>query len=208
MTQVEVRNVSDLEEKGRSLHPPFFYRGSSRFADSTDPKRKSRNAVQCREARNQVMFRHLLIAPQRERGHRPRRAGKVRVHPDAIVTESYRRLAKAKTSGMQPESSPAALNQSRARHEATHFKDEFVSTESAAFNRAGNAPTLPRCWTNTAPSILHPESAGPRHAAYHRTELNRSTRPRLLRPRSDRIRPGKHDLVIGRDDEIRRVSRC
>src|ERR1700686_5373120 len=101
---------------------------------------KAQEAVQQCQAiaeknNSQVMFPlHLLIALAEEKEGIVRGVlEKCGVHPDAIVTEAHRLLGELpKTTGMQPGMYLApALNQvlERAFDEATHFKDEFVSTE-------------------------------------------------------------------------------
>ena len=84
---------------------------------------------------SQVMFpAHLLIALAQEKEGIVRPVlEKCGVHPDAIVSEAQRLLQNLpKTSGMQPGvylSQPLNQVLERAFDEATHFKDEFVSTE-------------------------------------------------------------------------------
>src|SRR5437588_9905741 len=101
---------------------------------------KAQEAVQQCQAiaeknENQVMFPlHMLIALAEEKEGIVRGVlEKCGVHPDAIVSEAYRLLGETpKASGMQPGMYLAPpLNQvlERAFDEATHFKDEFVSTE-------------------------------------------------------------------------------
>ena len=84
---------------------------------------------------NQVLFPiHLLIAlAQEKEGIVCTVLEKTGIHPDAIVGEAERVVdGLPKTSGMQPGvylSQPLNQIMERAFDEATHFKDEFVSTE-------------------------------------------------------------------------------
>src|SRR5262249_2640421 len=84
---------------------------------------------------SQVMFPlHLLIAlAQEKEGIVRPLLEKCGVHPDAIVSEATRQIASLpKTSGMQPGmylAQPQNQVLERAFDEASHFKDEFVSTE-------------------------------------------------------------------------------
>src|ERR1051326_991396 len=83
---------------------------------------------------SQVMFPlHLLIALAEEKEGIVRPIlEKCNVQPDAIVSEGLRIVATLpKTAGQPGMSLSQPLNQvlERAFDEATHFKDEFVSTE-------------------------------------------------------------------------------
>src|ERR1044071_4110305 len=84
---------------------------------------------------NQVLFPlHLLIALAQEKEGIVRPVlEKCGVHPDAVVSEATRLMSNVpKTAGMQPGmyfSQPLNQVMERAFDEATHFKDEFVSTE-------------------------------------------------------------------------------
>src|SRR5580693_10507426 len=86
------------------------------------------------KSENQVLFPlHLLIALAEEKEGIVRPVlEKCGVHPDAVVSEARRALGNLpKTSGMQPGmylSQPLNQALERAFDEATHFKDEFVST--------------------------------------------------------------------------------
>src|ERR1044071_4202667 len=101
---------------------------------------KAQEAVQqtqsiAEKSESQVMFPlHLLIALAQEREGIVRPVlEKCNVHPDAVVSEARRQLANLpKAGGMQPGmylSQPLNEVLERAFDEATHFKDEFVSTE-------------------------------------------------------------------------------
>ena len=84
---------------------------------------------------NQILFPlHLLIALAEEKEGIVRPVlEKCNVHPDAIVSEARRLLGNLpKQSGLQPGlylSQPMNQVLEKAFDEATHFKDEFVSTE-------------------------------------------------------------------------------
>ena len=84
---------------------------------------------------NQILFPlHLLIALAEEKEGIVRPVlEKCNVHPDAIVTEARRLLVNLpKQAGLTPGmylSQPMNQVLEKAFDEATHFKDEFVSTE-------------------------------------------------------------------------------
>jgi ATP-dependent Clp protease ATP-binding subunit ClpB len=166
---------------------------------------------------SQVMFPlHLLIALAEEKEGIVRPVlEKCGVHPDAIVAEARNMLHSVpKTAGGQPGmylSQPLNQVLERAFDEATHFKDEFVSTEHLLLSIAEER-------NDPAGQLLH--RAGATHDAILKalvsvrgnqrvTDQNPETKyqalERYAHDLTDSARQGKLDPVIGRDDEIRRV---
>ena len=110
---------------------------------------------------SQVLFPlHLLIALAEEKEGIVRPVlEKCNVHPDAIVTEARKLLTGLpKTAGMQPGmylSQPLNQVLERAFDEATHFKDEFVSTEHLLLGIAEErSAAIPQASCSTAPAPL------------------------------------------------------
>src|SRR5215471_14741388 len=183
---------------------------------------KAQEAVQqtqaiAQESESQVMFPlHLLIALAREREGIVRPLlEKCNVHPDAIVSEAERQLANLpKTSGMQPGmylSQP--LNQviERAFDEATHFKDEFVSTEhlllSLSQQRGDPAGQMLDRAGATHDAILKAlvSVRGTQRVTDQNPESKYQALERYAHDLTESARQGKLDPVVGREDEIRRV---
>ena len=166
---------------------------------------------------NQVLFPlHLLIALAEEKEGIVRPVlEKCGVHPDAIVAEANRLLANVpKTSGMQPGmylSQPLNQVMERAYDEATHFKDEFVSTEhlllALSEQRSDPAAELLDRAGATHDAILQAlvSVRGSQRVTDQNPESKYQALERYAHDLTESARKGKLDPVIGRDDEIRRV---
>jgi ATP-dependent Clp protease ATP-binding subunit ClpB len=166
---------------------------------------------------SQVMFPlHLLVALAEEKEGIVRPVlEKCGVHPDAIVSEARRLLGSLpRTSGMQPGmylSQPLNQVLERAFDEATHFKDEFVSTEhlllSMAEQRSDQAGQLLDRAGATHDAILKAlvSVRGTQRVTDQNPESKYQALERYAHDLTDSARQGKLDPVIGRDDEIRRV---
>jgi ATP-dependent Clp protease ATP-binding subunit ClpB len=166
---------------------------------------------------SQVMFPlHLLVAlAQEKEGIVRPLLEKCGVHPDAILSEATRQIANLpKTSGMQPGMYLAQpLNQvfERAFDEASHFKDEFVSTEhlllSIADQRNDAAGQLLDRAGATHDAILKAlvSVRGTQRVTDQNPESKYQALERYAHDLTASAKAGKLDPVIGRDDEIRRV---
>src|SRR5436309_8742712 len=166
---------------------------------------------------SQVMYPlHLLasLAEEKEGIVRPV-LEKCGVHPDAIVEEANRMLrGLPKTSGMQPGmylSQPLNQVLEHAFDEATHFKDEFVSTEhlllSVAQQRSDPAGQLLDRAGATHDAILKAlvSVRGTQRVTDQNPETKYQALERYAHDLTESARQGKLDPVIGREDEIRRV---
>ena len=166
---------------------------------------------------SQVIFPlHLLIAlAEEEEGIVRPVLEKCDVHPDAIVTEARRMLTGLpKTAGMQPGmylSQPLNQVLERAFDEATHFKDEFVSTEhlllAIAEQRSDPAGQLLDRAGATHDAILKAlvSVRGTQRVTDQNPETKYQALERYAHDLTESARQGKLDPVIGRDEEIRRV---
>ncbi len=166
---------------------------------------------------SQVLFPlHLLIALAEEAEGIVRPVlEKCNVHPDAIVTEARRLLTGLpKTAGMQPGmylSQPLNQVLERAFDEATHFKDEFVSTEhlllAIAEQRSDPAGQLLDRAGATHDAILKAlvSVRGNQRVTDQNPETKYQALERYAHDLTESARQGKLDPVIGREDEIRRV---
>ena len=166
---------------------------------------------------SQVLFPlHLLIALAEEAEGIVRPVlEKCNVHPDAIVTEARRMLTGLpKTAGMQPGmylSQPLNQVLERAFDEATHFKDEFVSTEhlllAIAEQRSDPAGQLLDRAGATHDAILKAlvSVRGTQRVTDQNPETKYQALERYAHDLTESARQGKLDPVIGREDEIRRV---
>src|ERR1017187_854127 len=166
---------------------------------------------------NQILFPlHLLIALAEEKEGIVRPVlEKCNVHPDAIVSEARRLLGNLpKQSGLQPGlylSQPMNQVLEKAFDEATHFKDEFVSTEhillSIADYRQDPAGQLLDHAGATHDAILKAlvSVRGTQRITDQNPESKYQALERYAHDLTESARQGKLDPVIGRDDEIRRV---
>ncbi len=165
----------------------------------------------------QVLFPvHLLmaLAGEQEGIARPL-LEKCNVHPDAIVAEAEHLLGiLPKTAGMQPGlylSQPMNQTLERAFDEATHFKDEFVSTEhlllAIAEQRGDPAGQLLERAGATHDAILKAlvSVRGTQRITDQNPETKYQALERYAHDLTESARQGKLDPVIGREDEIRRV---
>ncbi|MGO9260872.1 MAG: ATP-dependent chaperone ClpB [Bryobacteraceae bacterium] len=169
------------------------------------------------KSESQVMFPlHLLIALAEEKEGIVRPVlEKCGVHPDAIVSEARRMLGNLpKTSGMQPGmylSQPLNHVLEHAFDEATHFKDEFVSTEhlllAIAQQRSDPAGQLLDHAGATHDAILKAlvSVRGTQRVTDQNPESKYQALERYAHDLTDSARQGKLDPVIGREEEIRRV---
>jgi ATP-dependent Clp protease ATP-binding subunit ClpB len=140
---------------------------------------------------------------------------KCNVHPDAIVAEAQRMLANLpKSQGLQPGlylSQPMNQVLEKAFDEATHFKDEFVSTEhillAIADYRQDPAGQLLDRGGATHDAILKAlvSVRGTQRITDQNPESKYQALERYAHDLTESARQGKLDPVIGRDDEIRRV---
>jgi ATP-dependent Clp protease ATP-binding subunit ClpB len=166
---------------------------------------------------NQILFPlHLLIslAEEKEGIVRPV-LEKCNVHPDAIVSEARRLLGNLpKQAGLQPGlylSQPMNQVLEKAFDEATHFKDEFVSTEhlllAIADYRQDPAGQLLDHAGATHDAILKAlvSVRGTQRITDQNPETKYQALERYAHDLTESARQGKLDPVIGRDDEIRRV---
>jgi ATP-dependent Clp protease ATP-binding subunit ClpB len=166
---------------------------------------------------NQVLFPlHLLIALAEEREGIVRPVlEKCNVHPDAIVTEARAMLGTLpRQSGPQPGvylSAPMNQVLERAFDEATHFKDEFVSTEHlllaiADYRQDPAGQLLDRAGA-THDAILKAlvSVRGTQRITDQNPETKYQALERYAHDLTESARQGKLDPVIGRDEEIRRV---
>jgi ATP-dependent Clp protease ATP-binding subunit ClpB len=166
---------------------------------------------------SQVLFPlHLLIALAEEAEGIVRPVlEKCNVHPDAIITEARRMLTGLpKTAGMQPGmylSQPLNQVLERAFDEATHFKDEFVSTEhlllAIAEQRSDPAGQLLDRAGATHDAILKAlvSVRGTQRVTDQNPETKYQALERYAHDLTESARQGKLDPVIGREEEIRRV---
>jgi ATP-dependent Clp protease ATP-binding subunit ClpB len=166
---------------------------------------------------NQILFPlHLLIALAQEKEGIVRPVlEKCNVHPDAIVAEAQRMLANLpKSQGLQPGlylSQPMNQVLEKAFDEATHFKDEFVSTEhillAIADYRQDPAGQLLDRGGATHDAILKAlvSVRGTQRITDQNPESKYQALERYAHDLTESARQGKLDPVIGRDDEIRRV---
>ncbi len=169
------------------------------------------------KSESQVLFPlHLLIALAEEKEGIVRPVlEKCNVHPDAIVAEARRQLPQLpKTAGMQPGmylSQPLNQVLERAFDEATHFKDEFVSTEhlllAIAESRHDPAGQLLDRAGATHDAILKAlvSVRGTQRVTDQNPETKYQALERYAHDLTESARQGKLDPVIGREDEIRRV---
>ena len=166
---------------------------------------------------NQILFPlHLLIALAEEKEGIVRPVlEKCNVHPDAIVTEARRMLGNLpKQAGLQPGlylSQPMNQVLEKAFDEATHFKDEFVSTEHlllamADYRQDPAGQLLDRAGA-THDAILKAlvSVRGTQRITDQNPESKYQALERYAHDLTESARQGKLDPVIGRDDEIRRV---
>src|SRR5579863_3144441 len=166
---------------------------------------------------SQVLFPlHVLIALAEEKEGIVRPVlEKCNVHPDAVVAEARRLLGGLpKTAGMQPGmylSQPMNQVMEKAFDEATHFKDEFVSTEhlllAIAEYRNDPAGQLLDKAGATHDAILKAlvSVRGTQRITDQNPESKYQALERYAHDLTESARQGKLDPVIGRDDEIRRV---
>src|SRR4051794_22898842 len=170
---------------------------------------------------SQVMYPlHLLAALVEERDGIVRPIlEKCGVHPDAIATEARRLFGtipktQPQQAGMQVGMYLAPpLNQilERAFDEATHFKDEFVSTEhlllSLAEQRGDPAGQLLDRAGATHDAILKALVGvrGTQRVTDQNPETKYQALERYAHDLTESARAGKLDPVIGREEEIRRV---
>jgi len=166
---------------------------------------------------NQILFPlHLLIALAEEKEGIVRPVlEKCNVHPDAIVSEARRLLGNLpKQSGLQPGlylSQPMNQVLEKAFDEATHFKDEFVSTEhlllAVADYRQDPAGQLLDHAGATHDAILKAlvSVRGTQRITDQNPESKYQALERYAHDLTESARQGKLDPVIGRDEEIRRV---
>jgi ATP-dependent Clp protease ATP-binding subunit ClpB len=166
---------------------------------------------------NQVIFPvHLLVALAQEKEGIVRPVlEKCGVHPDAIVGEAQKMMGSVpKATGMQPGvylSQPLNQVLERAFDEATHFKDEFVSTEhlllAISEERSDPAGQLLDRAGATHDAILKAlvSIRGSQRITDQNPESKYQALERYAHDLTDSARKGKLDPVIGRDDEIRRV---
>ncbi|MDR3700936.1 MAG: ATP-dependent chaperone ClpB [Candidatus Sulfopaludibacter sp.] len=166
---------------------------------------------------SQVLFPlHLLIALSEEAEGIVRPVlEKCNVHPDAIVAEARRLLTGLpKTAGMQPGmylSQPLNQVLEHAFDEATHFKDEFVSTEhlllAIAEQRSDPAGQLLDRAGATHDAILKAlvSVRGNQRVTDQNPETKYQALERYAHDLTESARQGKLDPVIGREEEIRRV---
>ncbi|HLK63069.1 MAG TPA: ATP-dependent chaperone ClpB [Bryobacteraceae bacterium] len=183
---------------------------------------KAQEAVQqtqaiAEKAGSQVMFPlHLLIALAEEKEGIVRPVlEKCNVQPDAIVAEARRTLPNLpKSAGGQPGmylSQPLNQVLERAFDEASHFKDEFVSTEhlllSIAEERNDPAGQLLQRAGASHDAILKAlvSIRGNQRVTDQNPETKYQALERYAHDLTESARQGKLDPVIGRDDEIRRV---
>jgi len=166
---------------------------------------------------NQILFPlHLLIALAQEKEGIVRPVlEKCNVHPDAILAEAHRLLANLpKSQGLQPGlylSQPMNQVLEKAFDEATHFKDEFVSTEHillalADYRQDPAGQLLDRAGA-THDAILKAlvSVRGTQRITDQNPESKYQALERYAHDLTESARQGKLDPVIGRDDEIRRV---
>ena len=167
----------------------------------------------------QVMFPlHLLIALAEEKEGIVRPVlEKCGVPPDGIVSEARRIMASLPAvagAGTQPGmylSQPLNQVLERAFDEATHFKDEFVSTEhlllAIAEQRSDPAGQLLDRAGATHDAILKAlvSVRGTQRITDQNPETKYQALERYAHDLTEMARQGKLDPVIGRDDEIRRV---
>ena len=166
---------------------------------------------------NQILFPlHLLIALADEKEGIVRPVlEKCNVHPDAIVLEARRLLGNLpKQAGLQPGlylSQPMNQVLEKAFDEATHFKDEFVSTEhlllALADYRQDPAGQLLDHAGATHDAILKAlvSVRGTQRITDQNPESKYQALERYAHDLTESARQGKLDPVIGRDEEIRRV---
>jgi len=183
---------------------------------------KAQEAVQqtqsiAEKSSSQVMFPlHLLIALAEEKEGIVRPVlEKCGVHPDAIISEARQQLTNLpKNAGGQPGmylSQPLNQVLERAFDEATHFKDEFVSTEhlllSISEERGDPAAQLLQRAGATHDTILKAlvSVRGNQRVTDQNPETKYQALERYAHDLTESARQGKLDPVIGRDDEIRRV---
>ncbi|HTS27951.1 MAG TPA: ATP-dependent chaperone ClpB [Bryobacteraceae bacterium] len=183
---------------------------------------KAQEAVQqtqsiAEKSGSQVMFPlHLLIALAEEKEGIVRPVlEKCGVHPDAIVSEARNMIQNLpKAAGGQPGmyiSQPLNQVLERAFDEATHFKDEFVSTEhlllSIAEERGDAAGQLLLRAGASHDAILKAlvSVRGNQRVTDQNPESKYQALERYAHDLTESARQGKLDPVIGRDDEIRRV---
>jgi ATP-dependent Clp protease ATP-binding subunit ClpB len=168
-------------------------------------------------SQNQVMFPlHLLVALAQEKEGIVRPVlEKCGVHPDAVVGEAQRLLGNLpRQSGMTPGmyvSQPLNQVLEHAFDEATHFKDEFVSTEhlllALADQRSDPAGQLLDRAGATHDAILKAlvSVRGSQRVTDQNPESKYQALERYAHDLTDSARKGKLDPVIGREEEIRRV---
>ncbi|HTQ32500.1 MAG TPA: AAA family ATPase, partial [Opitutaceae bacterium] len=168
-------------------------------------------------SQNQVLFPlHLLVALAQEKEGIVRPVlEKCGVHPDAVVGEAQRLLANVpRQSGMTPGmyvSQPLNQVLEHAFDEASHFKDEFVSTEhlllALADQRSDPAGQLLDRAGATHDSILKAlvSVRGSQRVTDQNPESKYQALERYAHDLTDSARRGKLDPVIGREEEIRRV---
>jgi ATP-dependent Clp protease ATP-binding subunit ClpB len=166
---------------------------------------------------SQVLFPlHVLLALAEEKEGIVRPVlEKCNVQPDAITSEAHRLLASLpKTAGMQPGmylSQPLNQVLERAFDEATHFKDEFVSTEhlllAIAEQRSDPAGQLLDHAGATHDAILKAlvSVRGTQRVTDQNPETKYQALERYAHDLTESARQGKLDPVIGREEEIRRV---
>jgi ATP-dependent Clp protease ATP-binding subunit ClpB len=170
------------------------------------------------EMGGQVLFPlHVLIALAEEREGIVRPVlEKCRVQPDAVISEARRVLGTLPPAGggMTPGlylSQPLNQVLEGAFDEATHFKDEFVSTEhlllAISSQRGDPAGQLLDHAGATHDAILRAlvSVRGTQRVTDQNPESKYQALERYAHDLTDSARQGKLDPVIGREDEIRRV---
>jgi ATP-dependent Clp protease ATP-binding subunit ClpB len=166
---------------------------------------------------NQVIHpSHLLIALLQEReGIVSVVLQKIGVQPAGVLTEAQRAAANLpKVTGQPPGtyiSQPLQAVLEKAFDEATHFKDEFVSTEhmllALADDKSDPAGQLLNRAGATHETILKAlvSVRGTQRITDQNPESKYQALERYAHDLTQSARDGKLDPVIGREDEIRRV---
>ena len=164
----------------------------------------------------QIEPEHLLVAlVEQTNGIVPDLLRKLSADPAAIGSAARQLLAKLPTAfgGAEPPLSPRLrLVLDRAQAEATHMKDDFVSTEHvfiATTDEAGRSPAaqLLKDHKVTRDTILQALTSvrGSQRVTNENPEATYQALEKYGRDLTELARKGKLDPVIGRDEEIRRV---
>ncbi|HUO31718.1 MAG TPA: AAA family ATPase, partial [Bryobacteraceae bacterium] len=160
---------------------------------------------------------HLLVALAQEREGIVRPVlEKCGIQPDAIVAEGEKQLQNIPKVSMPPQpglyaSQPLNEVLERAFDEASHFKDEFVSTEHmllaiSAQKRDPAAQLLERAGVNHEAILKALVSIrGTQRVTDPNPETKYQALERYAVDLTKSAREGKLDPVIGREDEIRRL---